>query len=91
MSYIRNTKQTQKALDDELRARTDPLLLKPIPMRLSDIARLPKSIKCEILWGKHRTVLSRIKFFILVMFYKTLRLIPSTTRLKILNVLETNG
>jgi hypothetical protein len=91
MSYIRNTKQTQKALDDEMRARIDPLLLKPIPMRLSDMARLPKGIKFEIRWGKHRTVLSTIKYFILVMFYKTLRLIPSTTRLKILNVLETNG
>jgi hypothetical protein len=75
MSYIRNTKQTQKALDDELRARTDPLLLKPIPMRLSDIARLPKGIKFEIRWGKQQTVLSRIEYFILVMFYKTRRLI----------------
>jgi len=67
--------KAQKALDDELRARIDPLLLKPIPMRLSDMARMPKGIKFEIRWGKQQTVLSTIKYFILVMFYKTLRLI----------------
>ncbi len=70
-----DNKKRQKALDDELRARIDPLLLKPIPMRLSDMARMPKGVKFEIRWGKQQTVLSKIKFFILVMFYKTLRLI----------------
>ena len=70
-----DNKKTQKALDDELRARIDPLLLKPIPMRLSDMARMPKGIKYEIRWGKQQTVLSTIKNFILIMFYKTLRLI----------------
>ena len=70
-----DNKKTQKALDDELRARIDPLLLKPIPMRLSDMARMPKGIKFEIRWGKQQTVLSTIKNFILIMFYKTLRLI----------------
>jgi hypothetical protein len=70
-----DNKKRQKALDDELRARIDPLLLKPIPMRLSDMARMPKGVKFEIRWGKQQTVLSTIKYFILVMFYKTLRLI----------------
>jgi hypothetical protein len=68
-------RKTQKALDDEMRARIDSLALTTTPMRLSDMARLPKGIKFEILWSKDETVLSNIKFFILVMFYKTRRLI----------------
>ena len=75
MRSIPNIKQTQKALDAEMRARIDPLFLTSTPMRLSDIARLPKGMKCEISWRKQKTVLSTIKYFILVMFYKTLRLI----------------
>ena len=67
--------KAQKALDDEMRARIDSLALTTTPMRLSDMARMPKGIKFEIRWGKQQTVLFTIKNFILIMFYKTLRLI----------------
>jgi hypothetical protein len=75
MRSIPNTKQTQKALDAQRRARIDSLAMTSTPMRLSDTARLPKGIKCETRWGKQQTVLSTIKNYILIMFYKTLRLI----------------
>ena len=70
-----DNKKTQKALDDEMRARIDSLALTTTPMRLSDMARMPKGVKFEIRWAKQQTVLSTIKNFILIMFYKTLRLI----------------
>lgn len=66
--------KAQKALDDEMRARIDSLALTTTPMRLLDMARLPKGVRFEIRWGEHSVPLL-IKYFILVMFYKTLRLI----------------
>ena len=70
-----DNKKRQKALDDEMRSRLDKLGIGNTVMTLEDAKRLPKFVKYEIRWGKQQTVLSKIKFFILVMFYKTRRLI----------------
>jgi|TARA_R100000501_G_C2600882_1_gene97971 hypothetical protein len=69
-------RRTQIRTDEELMATIDPLFLTSTPMKLSDIARLPKGAKLEyeISWGK-RSVPSLIKFSILLMFYKARRVI----------------